>query len=137
MTAVIARFIVAAFSLGIGGTLSVSAQTSDSCSSFASVIEGSSSSNVPVVPENLLTEWQTALPCLARIVGGLKITSPTFEPVVRSRFLSSTGAIRAIMTKMSVADDNAKKMTEEKRPPLQLPVFTTSFRELENFFEVV
>jgi hypothetical protein len=111
------------------------AQSSDACSPYVNAVEGGSASSVPIVPDRLLTNWATAIPCLVQIVGGVKdsVTSPNPSPEIRSKLLSATGAIRAIMTTLSAADEKAKSGSDPNAPRQDtLNEFINLFRTLDN-----
>src|SRR5205809_379728 len=107
---------------------------SDSCSVYGNAIEGGSASAVPVVPDRLLTpDWREALSCLVPIIGALKVTGPKFSPETQSKFLSATGAVRAIITRLSLSDEKLKTATpEQRRNQDTLNDFIKAFRDLEN-----
>ena len=104
----------------------------DECSVYKHIIENSSQKLVQVVPDQQLANWPFALRCLVPIVGELKkeIGSPQISPDVLSKYLSVTGAIRAIMTRLSVTD------TKQTAPPGSagdtLTAFINEFRRLDN-----
>jgi hypothetical protein len=69
------------------------------------------------------------------IIGALNVsvTSPKFTPETQSKFLSATGAVRAIMTRLSLSDEKLKTATEEQRRNQDtLNEFIKAFRGLDN-----
>jgi hypothetical protein len=107
---------------------------SDSCSVYGNGIEGGYASGVPVVPDRLLaSDWKEALSCLVPIIGALKVTGPKFNPETQSKFLSATGALRAIITRLSLSDEKLKTApAEQRRNQDTLNDFIKAFRDLEN-----
>ena len=119
------------------GTCAVAqAQSADLCASYRAAVEAGSGSSVPVVPERLLANSQEVLACLVPIIGNLKDTvkSPTLETEIRNKLLSATGAIRAIMTRLTLSDEKLKAMPESDRPKDQetLNDFIKAFRLIDN-----
>jgi hypothetical protein len=107
----------------------------DVCSAYRNAVEGGSATAVPIVPERLLTNWREAVSCLLPIIGALNVsvTSPKFTPETQSKFLSATGAVRAIMTRLSLSDEKLKTATEEQRRNQDtLNEFIKAFRGLDN-----
>jgi len=101
------KYLLAALalvSLALSGILgnSAVAQTSESCSAFSVAVTGDKNGTVAVVPERLLADPDLAVPCLVRIVDalGAQINSPIMLAEPKNRLLSTTGALRAIMTKL-------------------------------------
>jgi hypothetical protein len=108
--------------LSVGGAVQAApsaAQTPDLCAAYQTAVAGTVAGPVPVVPDTLLTGWRVALSCLVPIVGGLNtgMKASTLAPAVRSRYLSSTGAIRAILTRISSVEEKNNSLPEDKRDP--------------------
>ena len=82
------------------------AQDAAVCAQYHAATAGVASKGVPIVPDNLLQDIKSAVPCLVSVVGGLEpsITSPKMPPDAGSKFLSATGALRAIMARQSALD---------------------------------
>jgi hypothetical protein len=89
------------------GASSAHAQASPSkeCSAYYDAVTGGATPEAalaaPALPEGMLKDAMTALPCLARAIGALK---PEIEkggselsPALRAKFLRATGAVRTIM----------------------------------------
>jgi hypothetical protein len=76
------------------------------CPPYQAATVGTPTKGVPVVPDNLLQDIKSAIPCLVMVLAGLEpsITSPKMSPDVGSKFLSATGALRAIMARQSALD---------------------------------
>ena len=135
MTSKIIGSFVAAFVLALSSTMTLAMLPGDACSAYRNAIEGGSATAVPVVPERLLTNWREALSCLVPIIGALNVsvTSPKFNPETQSKFLSATGAVRAIMTRLSLSDEKLKTAAEEQRRNQDtLNDFNKAFRGLDN-----
>lgn len=135
MTSKIIGSFVAAFVLALSSTTTLAMLPGDACSAYRNAIEGGSATAVPVVPERLLTNWREALSCLVPIIGALNVsvTSPKFNPETQSKFLSATGAVRAIMTRLSLSDEKLKTAAEEQRRNQDtLNDFNKAFRGLDN-----
>jgi hypothetical protein len=108
------------------------AQSFDTCSPYLAAVRANVSTAVPIVPDVLLADWKTAVKCLKRDLEGLKgIAEATSLPqATRNQFLSSTGAIRAIISKLNKDDENAKTTAS-------LDEFIKLFREKENLEAII
>jgi hypothetical protein len=111
------------------------AQAKNPCSSYEAAIVSASPSAVPVVPDNLLTNWRAALSCLVPIIAGMKDTmkSGSVPPATRAKYLSTAGAIRAIATRISTGEEANKALP----PPQQTSVdtigmFQAEFRKVQS-----
>ncbi|BAM92371.1 exported hypothetical protein [Bradyrhizobium oligotrophicum S58] len=95
------------------------AQTDDRCSIYF-VSTTPEKGNPAVIQEAYLADINTAVPCLIQVIERLggQINSPAVEPDVKSRLLTATGALRAIMTRL----DSASNLNN----------FITLFRERNN-----
>jgi hypothetical protein len=85
------------------------AQVSNNCAVYFDAVTASSKEAVPVVPDKLLANWSSALPCLVKIIESLKdqVTGSALNPDARSKMLSATAAFRSIVTKLNVSDQAA------------------------------
>jgi hypothetical protein len=120
----VAACMVAAFGLQPGNT--ARAQGADNCAIYAYAVTTDSATAVPVVSDSLLTDWNTALPCLIKILRGLKgeVGPQPMTPQTRSKMLSLTGAFRSIILKFSDPND-PKKVAE-------MDAFIKRFRDLDD-----
>jgi hypothetical protein len=106
---------------------SIAARQASPCELIESATDlGKSSKAVAIVPERLLADWMTALPCLVQIVEklGQVIDSPRLNADVQKKFLSTTGALRSIIARLT-AGDQAGEGREMQR-------FVGEFRRLDN-----
>jgi hypothetical protein len=101
------------------GVAPLIAQTRDLCSAYQVAVGGGTPGSVPVVPDNLLSDWRAAVACIAPIIGSLngKINSAPVAMDVRSKFLSATGAVRAIITRIGSAEDKNTLLPIDQRDP--------------------
>lgn len=81
--------------------------------------------SAPALPEGLLKDSTTALPCLAHAIGALKPeiekTAPDFSPALRAKFLRATGAVRTIMG-VNKLEDELRKIIQIFREASDLDV---------------
>src|SRR5262245_815923 len=89
--------------------------TADQCTAYDAIIRGGASGSVPVVPSAMLTNLDIALPCLARALENINgnVQLPVFKTEFRSQFLSTTGALRSIISAAITADEQASKKNPE------------------------
>jgi hypothetical protein len=89
-------------------TNSALAQNRDCPAYFAAVKSGTSGS-VPIVPDRLLTDTDSSVWCLIKTLEGLKDSAQltTLPTEVRNQFLSATGALRAIISKLNADDEKS------------------------------
>jgi hypothetical protein len=120
--------------------------SADACNGYVAATQTGLSGSVPVVPASMLTRLDVALPCLIRIIESLdgKRKLPTFDPDVRSQFLSATGALRTIISQAIAFDEAAKARVDEKKAAGgdasesdgagqgNLRAFIEAFRKLDN-----
>jgi hypothetical protein len=87
---------------------------------------GKSSKSVAIVPERILADWMTALPCLVQVVEklGRTIDSPRFDADLQKKFLSTTGALRSIIARLTASDQAGDGKEMQK--------FVSEFRRLDN-----
>lgn len=102
------------------------AQGADYCAIYAAAVTADSGTAVPVVSESLLADWNSALPCLIKVLRGLKseVGPQPMTPQTRSKMLSLTGAFRSIILKFSDPND-PKKVAE-------MNAFIRRFRDLDD-----
>jgi hypothetical protein len=90
-------------------TNSALAQERDCSAYLAAVRSGTTSGSVPIVPDRLLTDTDSSVWCLIKTLEGLKdsaqLTSLPAE--VRVQFLSATGGLRAIISKLNADDEKS------------------------------
>ncbi|MEA2862512.1 MAG: hypothetical protein QOC84_468 [Bradyrhizobium sp.] len=124
----VAAYLVAAWGLHPGHR--ARAQSADNCAIYVDAVTADTGSAVPVVSDSLLTDWNTALPCLIKTLRSLKgeVGPQTMTPQTRSKLLSLTGAFRSIIVKFSDPND-PKKVAE-------MSAFIRRFRDLDSI-EVV
>jgi hypothetical protein len=122
----IAACLVAAFSVPTG---TASAQSQNYCGIYDKAVTTDTATGVPVVSEALLADWNSALPCLVRILRSLKDdVGPQPTQQTRSKMLSATGALRNIILKFSDPND-PKKVAE-------MAAFIKAFRDLDDIVAV-
>jgi hypothetical protein len=97
----------------------VSAQTKDTCAAYATAVVYGAPAAVPVVPDELLANWRLAVSCLAPIIAGMNdaMKSAPVGAQTRAKFLSATGALRAMATKIGAAEEANGALPPEKRNP--------------------
>jgi len=77
------------------------AQLDDRCSAYMTATAPEKGSPA-VIPESYLGDTNVAVSCLIQVLDklGSQLSTPAIEPETRSRLLTATGALRAIMTKL-------------------------------------
>jgi hypothetical protein len=117
MTASRFTALAAVFAFGIS-TFPCSAQTRE-CSPYAAAIGSGSGHSVTVLPDSLLTNWKSAIACLVPMLKELKdsIKPEIVNAETKSRFLSVTGGIRSIVTRISAGEDRDKTLPADQRDP--------------------
>ena len=105
------------------------AQTSNECASYAAAVT-SSGGAVPIVPEALLTSWRLALHCLVPIIDSMKNTmrADSVPADTHAKFLSATGAIRAMANTISAAEVVNGKTIPPKPDIDTITKFNTEFK---------
>jgi hypothetical protein len=103
------------------------AQDAEECSAYFSSVRTNVANAVPIVPDTLLVDWKLATKCLIKDLTGLKGTAETISPPVgiRNQFLGTTGALRAIVSKLNKDDEKANVTTN-------LDAFIGEFRNADN-----
>lgn len=83
------------------------AQTVESCSQYILATSGSKE-KVPVVSEELLTDWNAALPCLLIVIRNLKdsVSGSSTSVEAKSSLLSVTAALKNIISRLTANDQN-------------------------------
>lgn len=107
-----------------------SAQDAAVCAQYRAATTGIASKGVPIVPDALLQDIKTAVPCLVRVVAELEssITSPKMPPDAGSKLLSATAALRAIMARQSALDAASGTPNDTTK----LNEFIALFRDKDN-----
>jgi hypothetical protein len=83
------------------------------CAQLLEVV-GSSTGNVPRVPDSFVADWRSSLPCMIQAVENLRdVDGPEFSPASRRVFLSVTGAMRTIITAQNAADERASDAKQQ------------------------
>lgn len=82
------------------------AQDTATCAQYQAATTGIPSKGVPVVPDALLQDIKSAVPCLVMVIAGLEpsIASPKMPSDAGGKLLSATAALRAIMARQSALD---------------------------------
>jgi hypothetical protein len=112
-----------------------SAQSKDSCSTYAAMVTSGAAGTVPIVPDALLANWRTALACLVPIVAGMKDTmkSSSLPAPTRAKYLSATGAIRAISTKIAAAEEANNALKDKRNADVDtIAMFQDEFRKVQS-----
>jgi hypothetical protein len=114
----------------------VTAQSTDLCAAYNAAVVAGAPSTVPVVSDALLTNWRTALACLVPIVAGMNDTmkSGSVSAPLRAKYLSATGAIRAMATKIGAGEDaNAQLPQGQRNPNIDtIAMFQAEFRKVQS-----
>lgn len=127
--------VLAALGVNVGWSQDIASKPTPECAPYYDAVTGGPTPEVavsaPAVPESLLREWQTAIPCLSFAIAGLRSEVEEvsrrsevekkpleFPPSLRAKFLRAAGAVRAIM--------GANKSDDELRKVI------TAFREVDN-----
>jgi hypothetical protein len=115
---VIASCAAAACSMMVSAS-EVSAQTKDSCSAYAAAVTSGAPAAIPVVPDPLLVNWKLAVSCLVPIIAAMKdsMKSDSVGTQTRAKFLSATGALRAMATRIGTAEEANNRLPPDKRNP--------------------
>lgn len=102
------------------------AQSGGDCSAYFAAVKTATSGSVPIVPDRLLADTDTSIDCLIRALTNLKgAQATTLKPEIRSQFLSITGALRAIISKLNSDDEKAASSKN-------IDGFIKTFRNLDN-----
>ncbi len=113
----------------------VSAQTSTACTPYAAAVTSVYSGAVPIVPDSLLTNWKLAVSCLVPIIAGMKdaMRADSIGAQARAKFLSATGALRAIATKIGTTEQaNAALPAAQQDPNVDtIEKFASEFRKVQ------
>jgi hypothetical protein len=109
------------------GTRPVEAQDSEDCSPYFASVRANISNSVPIVPDGLLADWKFATECLIKDILSLKgvAESTSLPTATRNQFLGTTGAIRAIISKLNKDDEKANTTSN-------LDAFIRQFRNADN-----
>lgn len=107
-----------------------SAQEAAVCTQYQAATSGIPSKGVPIVPDALLQDIKTAVPCLVTLISGLEpsITSPKMPSDAGSKLLSATAALRAIMARQSALDAASGTPNDTTK----LNEFISLFRDKDN-----
>jgi hypothetical protein len=114
-----------------------SAQGKDlSCAVYAAAIVSGAPGVVPVVPDALLTNWRTALDCFVPLVADMKDTmkSGSVSAQIRAKYLSATGAIRSMATKIGAGEEiNNALQSAQRNPNIDtIAMFQAEFRKVQS-----
>jgi hypothetical protein len=97
------------------------AQPQEKCAAYHSAVAGDGTGFIPVIPDRLLVDWKGATPCLTDVLRKLSptIKSPTLSGTTRNQFLSATGALRSIATRLAKEDEKQDEIRDRKCAELQ------------------
>lgn len=106
------------------------------CPIYAAAVVSGAPGAVPVVPDALLANWRVALDCLVPIVAGMKDTmkSGSVSAQIRAKYLSATGAIRSMATKIGAGEEANNALQPDQRNPNidTIAMFQAEFRKVKS-----
>jgi hypothetical protein len=106
------------------------------CLAYEAAVTYGAPGAVPVVSDALLANWRMALDCLVPIVAAMKDTvkSGSVSAQIRAKYLSATGAIRSMATKIGAGEEANNALQPDQRNPNidTIAMFQAEFRKVQS-----